>query len=180
MRRRSGFSLMELLVVCGIIGTLIALLLPSLARAREESRRLSCLNNLRQLGIGFSLYLQSNEDRYPRPGTGEPEDWVAWPPNRRPSQGVIFRYLGISEPNAEKIYTCPSDDPATHTRGYPYSYSANFNILAFKYAPSPYIHDSITRYQVRHATTCLLLIEESPQTIDDGCWAWQPALRREL
>ena len=40
---------------------------------------------------------------------------------------------------------------------------------------APYIHDSITPSQVKHPTTCILLIEESQETIDDGCWAWQPA-----
>ena len=138
MRRRNGFSLVELLVVVGIIAVLISLILPSLSKIREESKRVACLNNLRQLGAAFTLYLQANDDRYPRPGTGEAEDWVAWPPGRRPSQGVIYRYTGLNgDGEAPKLYTCPSDDPATHAQPshYPYSYSANFNVLAYRYAP---------------------------------------------
>ena len=63
---RKGFTLVELLVVIGIIGLLISILLPALNRARESARRTSCANNLRQLTTASIMYL--NEFRcYPSP-----------------------------------------------------------------------------------------------------------------
>jgi prepilin-type N-terminal cleavage/methylation domain-containing protein/prepilin-type processing-associated H-X9-DG protein len=62
---RRAFSLVELLVVIGIITILIAILLPSLSRAREQSRLIVCKNNLRQIGTALHMYANDNGDYYP-------------------------------------------------------------------------------------------------------------------
>jgi prepilin-type processing-associated H-X9-DG protein len=138
MRRKGGaFTLVELLVVIGVIAVLIALLLPALNRSREQANQVTCLSNLRQIGMAIVLYCQDNDGWFPRAApyatAGQPEspqDFIWWQqdaklytvPNRDVFLSPILRYLGF-KPDVRSVPTitnfnelrqavlrCPSDD----------------------------------------------------------------------
>src|SRR6185437_13395421 len=63
--RKRAFTLIELLVVIAIIAILAAILFPVFAQAREAARKTSCASNLRQLGLGMSMYQQDYDEKFP-------------------------------------------------------------------------------------------------------------------
>ena len=77
-RHRVAFTLIELLVVIAIIALLVAVLLPSLAKARRSAAVVVCGSNLRQVGAAFGMYLGDHRDMYPAADDSVSDDPFYW------------------------------------------------------------------------------------------------------
>jgi prepilin-type N-terminal cleavage/methylation domain-containing protein len=141
---RQGFTLVELLVVIGIMAVLISILLPALHSARDHAVRMKCMNNVRQLMTATIMYVNEYQQRMPEPNwlghapststerlgwlynelayTGKQEDVM---------QGLIYPYLKTTA-----VYHCPLHNDYFYTTDSLTSYLMNGGVIGYGQFPS--------------------------------------------
>jgi prepilin-type N-terminal cleavage/methylation domain-containing protein/prepilin-type processing-associated H-X9-DG protein len=144
MSTRKGFTLIELLVVIAIIAILAAILFPVFAQAREKARAISCINHMKQLGLGIVQYTQDYDEQNLKSFYAFPAgcDWS------KPVGNLQYSWRFAVQPyikNSTGVFTCPSDaflgqqsyytsqtnDPNNPLTWMPASYAVNSAVIGF-------------------------------------------------
>jgi prepilin-type N-terminal cleavage/methylation domain-containing protein/prepilin-type processing-associated H-X9-DG protein len=179
--KRGAFTLVELLVVIGIIALLISILLPALQRVREHANQIKCASNMRQIYQSLAMYAGENKNSLPVPPLigeiGPAFYWEAYPMIDLAvidyQNGSLWPYLSRDTGAREAIFNCPSDDEDKRQvstgggnlqvirRNFSYSFNAQMREITGALNPGIKITDIV------HASQKILIVEE--QYPNDGC-----------
>jgi prepilin-type N-terminal cleavage/methylation domain-containing protein/prepilin-type processing-associated H-X9-DG protein len=187
-RRTSGFTLIELLVTIAIIAILAAILFPVFARARENARRASCMSNLKQIGLGFMMYVQDYDERFPfgvqwkvKPADGDnPPGWSTTyfikPSPLDPSKpfghfqvdagggtGHMLSWMDAIYPyvKSTQLFVCPSqEDDGVNSYGYSnFISNLHANNNNIMDPTKQKLWDPITMAQLQNASSTVMVMD---------------------
>lgn len=177
---RRGLTLIELLIVVGVVSLLMALSIPALVRVRYQAQGTVCTQNLKTLSLAWLLYKDDNDDRLVGGQVGKtPYDWVQGPRgvgmviDRKKEgirQGALFQYTG----RLVGVYRCPADERRTGSgqiafRSYSIAGGANGESWQNSYVPAEKYSDL-----AQPATKYVFVEEADPRGWNRRSWVLNP------
>lgn len=167
---RHGFTLIELMVVISIIAVLIAILLPSLNKARDRARLVVCTSNERQLAAAWLMYAMDHHGLLVQPSNNTSEHWIDRPSNHGGDVEAGIRagaFYRIGYIQTLGVYHCPADRSGYLTPSYSISVALGYNAASYGG-----VTIRKTLGEIARAADTLVSIEEYDPRGDGSAGAW--------